>query len=106
MRRRRHALRRKRKTQTSPCCLLLSHVHPNRTKLRHLRTRVACRDEGPRPLEALPRLDQTSLYCPHRPPKPPILEGTTKPQPMNARSNRCPPAPPFRYPAITGTPNT
>src|SRR5258708_2833752 len=82
-RRRRHPSGQKGKTQTPPYCILLRHVHPNRTKLRHLQTGVACHDESPRPLEALPRLDQTPLYCPHRSRKPPILEVAAKSELMN-----------------------
>src|SRR5580658_517032 len=52
-------------TNSTPQWLLLSHVHPTRKELRHLRKGTASRDEIPWTLEAISRLDKRTIHNPH-----------------------------------------
>ncbi len=59
----------------TPHRLLLQHLHPYRTKLRHLQERIPRSCEGPRSLATIPHLDQETLHHQNRPQELDILEG-------------------------------
>jgi hypothetical protein len=64
------------KTETSPCRILLSYIHTNRTQLRHLRMRTASNHQSNITLATISDLDQRTIHHSHRPFKPTTLEIT------------------------------
>src|SRR6266571_5016246 len=69
----------KRRTRTvAPSSLLFHHPLRNRAKLRHLRQRTISSRKITPSLEDVPRRSPTSNSHPHRPLKPPVLEGASK----------------------------
>src|SRR6266702_3224553 len=68
-----------RRTRTvAPSSLLLHHPLRNRAELRHLRQRTISSRKITPSLEDVPRRSPTSNSHPHRPLKPPVLEGAWK----------------------------
>src|SRR5712675_188908 len=66
-------------TITPPHSLLLSHVHPSRKKLRHLRERTLSRSQSTKTLETSPWRIPLPLYSCYGPRQPRILERTSRP---------------------------
>src|SRR5712671_1638226 len=79
------------KTNPPPYILLFSHLHPHRTKLRHLRKGTPSNYEISGSLASLPRMDQTSLPDPHRSRQPTILEIPQELESTNGQVARRPP---------------
>src|SRR6266849_5826324 len=69
----------KNETDHSPHSVLLSNLHSNRKKLRHLRKGTASRDEIVGTLETLSRMDKRTICHPYGPRQPSILESTKEP---------------------------
>src|SRR6266568_6784725 len=68
-----------RRTRTvAPSSLLFHHPLRNRAKLRHLRQGIVSSRKITPSLEDVPRRSPTSNSHPHRPLKPPVLEGASK----------------------------
>src|SRR5712671_1691187 len=85
-------------TITPPHSLLLSHVHPSRKKLRHLRTRTPSRSQGTKTLETPSWRIPLSFHSCYGPRQPRILERTSRPQPMNSEMAWIPARLLVRYP--------
>src|SRR5712672_2926088 len=71
-------------TVTPPHSLLLSHVHPSRKKLRHLRERTPSRSQGIKTLETSSWRIPLPVHSRHGPRQPRILERTARPQSPNS----------------------
>jgi len=66
------------KPTKTPYHLLLSHFHPNQTKLWHIRTRTASHSQKPRTLATIPSSHWDSSHSLNRPCKPHLLEKSMK----------------------------
>jgi hypothetical protein len=66
-------------TKTPPNRLLLSNVHSYRMKLWHLWERTTSHNEVTRTLATILRVDKRTIYHPHWPHQPLVLESTPKP---------------------------
>jgi hypothetical protein len=62
------------KTQTTPSCILLSHLHQNGAQLRHLWPRTSSDHESHHTLAPILNLDEGTLHHSHRPHKFAALE--------------------------------
>jgi hypothetical protein len=86
-----HFTRKTLRTKTASHCILLGNVHSYRKELRHLRARATGNYEIPCALETLSRMDTRTIYYPHRPCQPAVLESTKKSQQTYSQMARGPP---------------
>ena len=61
-------------TQTTPHCILLSHLHSHRKGLWHIRERITSNHQSNHTLETIPHLDRRTIHNLHQPHQPTLLE--------------------------------
>jgi hypothetical protein len=76
------------KTSHASSGILLSNIHPHRTKLRHIRKRITGNNEITSTLATIPGMDQRTIYHPNGPRQPAILEVAKEPQPKDRKMAR------------------
>ena len=72
------------KAHSTPHSILLSHIHTNQKKLRHLWKGTVSHDESPRTLETILGMDERTIHNHDRPHEPTILKITQEPQQKNS----------------------